>query len=168
MSRPSSALSQLDTPALLTLHNTLAQQSGAPTVKAWHGSRMSLIERVSILRTMPKAPPAMEKRHAPPRAQPIRRVMLKALEVVSHYEAKATGVKISKQAAKSYPRESLLSVGLPYREVLARVLAKMPHARTSIITLRVAAAAVRNNERGFENCKLPQKRPHNSTRKDTK
>lgn len=166
MSRPIVPFSQLDVPQLLTLHNTLAQQCGEPTKKSWHQSRTDLVMRVAILRTLP-AKKQIAVAFKRPRRQPIREVMMKHLAVVSHYECGKTGKKLSRQAAARRQRSEVISVGLAYPEVLRRIRRELPDARTTGGTLRVACWATRNGEPGFEDFKLPQKRPHNSTEQVT-
>lgn len=177
MSRPGIAFSQLDIPELLALHNTLAQQSGEPTKKTWTGSRMDLIQRVAILRTLPfkkakavLAPPktAEEK----DRARPLSLFILNALAIVDHFEDAATGATLTQAEAARRSRKSVVSVGLTYADVLKLVLERFPHARTSTVMLRQMAWQVRHREpkngitaEDFDHCTLPDKRP--TKRKET-
>jgi hypothetical protein len=169
MSRPIVAFSQLDIPQLLTLHNTLAQQSGEPTKKTWHQSRTDLVTRVAILRTLP-AKKEIARRKSVARERPLTLFILKLLTIVDRYEDAVTGESISKARAARRDKSSLVSVGLAYAVILRRVLAQFPEARTSTLMLRQMAWQIRNSEPkngitedDFTKYPMPQKRPHKAT-----
>jgi len=152
---------------LLETHNALALERGEAQLKSWHASHCTLAQRVAILRTrsivigqQAQGVADTSLTHARvKRNMPIRRAMLAALSYIDHYEVAATGKALSKRAAKRHDRRTLLSVGLPYSEVITRIKQKVPNARTTPLALRVAAAAIREGQPGFETT-LPQKRPH--------
>jgi hypothetical protein len=175
MSRSAIPFSQLTIPELLTLHNTLAQQSGEPTRKTWSDSRGRLVERVAILRTLPfKKVAAAAKRRSDERARPLTLFILKTLAIVDHYQIAETGERITKAQAANWPRNTIISVGLAYPEVLERVQLEFPEARTSTLMLRQMAWQVRNHEpkngihpKDFDAFTMPDKRPHTSKRKES-
>lgn len=94
--------------------------------------------------------------------RPVHDAIVSALAVVSHFEDKATGRKISIAEAKLLPRDSVRSVGLSYTEVLKRVKERVPWSKASGVFLRVVAHQIRTNTLGYEDCELPQIRPRKS------
>lgn len=167
MSRPVIPFSELTIPQLLVVHNTLARQCGEPTKTAWHGSRMALIQRVAILRTLPfklakgeKPKTLRAKRQRMKRAAPVRMAILKALSIVSHYECPITGNFISLRTARGMDTSKLNSVGRHYSDVLADVLARFPESKTTGRDLRWTQTQARNCVPGFEGFTMPTKRPH--------
>lgn len=180
MSRPIIPFSTLDTPALLTLHNTLAQQCGEKTKKSWHDSRCRLVERVAILRTLPAkkalaAKPAVKKlRKKVKREQPIRQAILAALAIVSHYEERVTGARVNvKDVRSAKHRHKLVSVGLHYADVLAIVRKKFPgassgadlrwhqfHARNEALQKAKRRGDEKRAYGSFDGFTMPHKRPH--------
>ncbi|MCK1668669.1 hypothetical protein [Bradyrhizobium sp. 153] len=148
-------------------YNRLAKIRNVPPLKGWKGSRVKLFELVSILRTVrPGAevppPPAPLQRRS--RGTPIRAALVEALMVITHYVERDTGKVVSFSEAKNRDRKTLLSVGLPYVECLARVREKHPGCKTTLGALRIAALRARNGLDGFQVFQLPQKRPHRKSK----
>lgn len=149
-------------PQLLDTHNKLASKHGLNTLSSWRDGHCKLAERVALLRAHrgSSSMKMQEERVRIHRPTPIRNAILRELARVSHYEVIATGKHISKRTAKRYKREELLSVGYPYGVILDRLRVKCPESNSGGVVLRWTATQVRNGAPGFENCKLPQKRPH--------
>ncbi|MFL9499180.1 hypothetical protein ACJMQP_03900 [Rhodopseudomonas palustris] len=93
---------------------------------------------------------------------PIRTLQLQLLAIVDHFEHRRTGeVFTPAQAEKLSPaaRAQLLSVGLPYETILAKVREEFPGARTTLQSIRRAASNARGGFIGYD-AELPHKRPH--------
>lgn len=167
MSRAGIAFSTLGIPELLQLHNTLAQQSGERTVKTWTRSRMDLVQRVAILRTLPHTKHVAIRAHEE-RSRPLTLFILAALAFVDKYED-AKGAKLTRAEGKRRIEAgdtSIIKVGLYYGEVLARVRKRFPESRTSVLMLRQMAWQLRNREPkngihpdDFDRFPMPHKRP---------
>lgn len=133
---------------LIALHNQLAAERGKPDIK--HCSRYELVKRLAILRTLkPLPPPPPVKQPKKKREQPIRDAIVKALTFIEYYENCITGERVSKYINRQYM--AVNSVGLSYSEVLIRVRAQFPDARTTEADLRWNANQIR--------AKLPDIRP---------
>lgn len=132
---------------LIALHNQLAAERGKLGIGK-HANRCDVVQRLAILRTMKPIPPPAPVRPKKKREQPIRDAILKALTFVDYYENAVTGERVSKYTSR---RNTVYSVGLSYSEVLARVRAQFPDARTSEADLRWNANQTR--------VKLPDIRP---------
>ncbi|MET3995877.1 hypothetical protein ABID65_007549 [Bradyrhizobium sp. S3.9.2] len=163
----------MSTKELVQEYNRLAAIRNVPPLKGWKDSRVKLFELVSILRTVrpgastpaaePEAPAKMPLQRRS-RGTPIRTAIVEALMVITHYVERDTRKVVSIADAKSRDRKSLLSVGLPYVECLARVKEKHPGCKTTMGALRVAAIRARNGLDGYEVFQLPQKRPHRKSK----
>lgn len=174
---PIMSFSIMTIPQLLEAHNHLAKNRNKAALKSWHESRCKLAERVALLRTEKEIPPpeepkkaraaaaAAKKRRLKKRLAPVRKAVLKLLAIVDHYEVIATGQKITPRAAKRYKRKDVLSVGLPYAEIVKRLRETCPYTKGgSGEFIRWNANQVRVKAAGFENCVLPDKRPRNNRR----
>lgn len=149
--------SALSDSELVALHNALAPERD---VSAMRWNRCELVERIAILRTLkPKRPPAPSRVvHLATRKQPVRDAILKEIGLITHYEHAVSGDLIAVADASKYQTRLLISVGLPYAEVLARVRKQFPETRLSVADLRWSANQVRSMAAGFEGCSLPEKR----------
>jgi hypothetical protein len=168
---PKPTLSQMSSHQLLAEYNALAPARGLKQRAQWKGDFTHLVEKVALLRATPPLPPdqAPPKPQQPPmsrfhsrhteRYRPVRRAVLEALCFVTHYEDIATGKSMSPRTAKTRDPKTIVSVGLPYPEVLARVRRRCPGCKTTGGALRFAATMIRNGTAGYE-AKLPHKRPH--------
>lgn len=99
-------------------------------------------------------------RHRKGSPAPIRDFVLSRLSVITHFEHKASGIKISKRRGHHFRREDIRSAGLPYCAILIALRRRMPQSRAAAGTLRVIAHFARTKVPGFEHCQLPQVRPH--------
>lgn len=176
LSAPILPFTQMNIPAMLAAYNELAEPRGAAPLKSWHESRVDLATKLAILRTQKivappvvEAPPKKRRRRrasaAKKRGTPLRSSILRLLAIVSHYERIMDGGRVSKHAAWRYPRETLLSVGLDYPAILAALRKEFPASTVSRNDLRWNACQVRHSKPGFDNCTLPQKRPHGDGKK---
>jgi hypothetical protein len=157
---------------LLAAHNAIAPSRGVPPLpKRWTGTHVELAKKLALLRAARVVPlkivPTDERGIPAPVAKimrraptPVRTAVLRSLAVISYFEHRKTGEAISKRRAKKFDRAELVSVGLPYVEVLRRVRRRVPHSKIDGEDLRWYATMVRQQIKGFEHGKLPQKRPH--------
>lgn len=113
-----------------------------------------LIRRAELTRrfTRWRAPETVRK------PAPIRDATLLALSVVTHYEDKQTGARVSKPEARLRKPNELYSIGLSFAAILKRVRKQFPAARIQERDLRWTATHVRYGSAGFERCTLPTKR----------
>lgn len=98
------------------------------------------------------------------RGSPMRNLVLQLLSRVTHFEHKKSGLKISTLAAAKLPRDEIRSAGLPYFTILMILRRRIPRSTATQGTLRVIAHFARTQIPGFENCDLPQVRPHGTRR----
>lgn len=168
---PALNLATASTAAILAEYNTLARSRGLEQVEKWHGTHVDLVTNLALLRAGRVVPhrivPTDETGIPEPVAQairkphtPVRNAVLRVLAIVDHYEHRETGKTISKRRVKKFNRAALVSVGLPYAEVLRRVRRRVPYSMITRAELRWYATMVRTRAKGFEHGRLPQKRPH--------
>ena len=158
-------LTQMNSHQLLEEYNNLAATRGHKQRSMWKGDRVELIQRIAMLRATSPIPPVATAQEAKPRVdhteryRPVRRAVLEALCFVTHYEEVATGKTMNPRTAATRDPKTIVSVGLRYPEVLARVRRRCPGCKTTGGALRFAATMIRNGTTGYE-AKLPHKRPH--------
>jgi len=100
----------------------------------------------------PVAPKKKEKSK-----QPIRDAIIAALSEIMYYET-PDGKKIRPGRVASY-QGPVVSVGMPYSAVIAKVKKKFPYSKVSDKAVHSTATNIRNGEAGFETGNLPHKRP---------
>ena len=88
----------------------------------------------------------------------IREASLEWLCHVVYYEAK-TKKSDAENRNISHTDKNARSVGLSYSEIIDRIQAEFPGAKTSVACLRWYAVKVRANEFGYEGYNLVQRRP---------
>jgi hypothetical protein len=170
---PALNLATASTADLLACYNALAASRGIPLLpKRWHGTRVELATKLALLRAGRVVPlkvvPTDDNGILEPDAQalrarqpqPIRDTVLHALAIVDHFKHRTTGEEISKRRAKKFDRAAILSVGLPYAEVVRRVRARCPQSKIKPAEVRWYAHMVRSRADKFEHGRLPDRRPH--------
>lgn len=153
-------LSDTPTPELL---DELRRLTGAAP-KRWSQSRIKLIERVARARSASEAPkPKPEKpKKGEKEGRSIREAALALLCDVVHYERKDQ-LQGPKNAPKTIPPGNdpadYRTVGLPYDLIIAAIRKEFTGSKTTVACLRWYAVKVRVEEKGYENLRLPQRRP---------
>lgn len=155
--------SQLSIPELIAAHNELAAARGARPLRHWRESRCKLVERVALLRATPiklkaMVAPRRLSKYVSKRPPVFRNAVMKELARVTGYRT-SDGLRLTKELAKHFPRESLISVGLSYDEVGKRVRAQHPGCSASPMMIRWIALQMRDQIEGYTRHKLPDTRP---------
>jgi len=138
---------------MLQVHNELAKARGIPPIKTWKDSRVRLVEKVALLRTQKTVACKQEEIKKRSRPQPKRDAIMRQLAKIDYYEEVETGRRISSVTARKRPPGSVVSVGLPYKQIMKNLDATFGESM-----LWVTAAKMRQGAAGHTKYKLPQKR----------
>lgn len=141
------SLEQMAKGELIALWNRTPAGRSRP-LRSWKKKR-SLLE--AMIREAGADPEA-------PRKRTIREAALALLCEVTHYEEKSKKPG-SEGNAFDAPSPTRRSVGLQYDDILSRLRDEFPGSQTSLACLRWYAVKVRVEEHGYENLRLPQRRP---------
>lgn len=173
-------LEALTNAELVGIYNGLCPE--AP-LKAWKGKKSVLIERIVKLRDAelsndttasapiaeepvaeapveaeePEAPQEDETGEAPAPTRTVRAAALELLCHVAYYEDR--NEKPGDDNRVEEGTQNARSVGIPYDEIIRRIHVEFPDCQTSVACLRWYAVKVRAEEFGYENLRLPQRRP---------
>lgn len=161
------SLRDLTNAQLVEVWNTHVAKPGSKhkRLPSWKGKKDVLVAR--ILTAGYGAAPKTEKKPEPKKSAPakeqgerkrtVRAASLELLCRVEYYEEKSRGPSDDNRFAEAAPDRR--SVGLPYDEILKAITAEFPGAQTSVACLRWYAVKVRVEDAGYENLRLPQRRP---------
>lgn len=143
---------QLDLGAMFRRYNEEAVKRGVPRMHARPKDRADMCKALALLMAQPKpkTPPAPVA-NVPARVRKhnaIRAVVVEELCAIDYFESAQGGKRIT--------------FGRTYADILARVKARLPNSKITGPKLRVHAANIRNRKPGYENLKLPDRRPHSS------
>ena len=151
-------LSAMTNKELVAIHNGLAEQcEDVKPLTAWKKSKDLLIEKIEQLREEVRAnepEPEVEDDDEPKRT--IKAASVELLCHVAHYEDRDAKPGTTEVAADD-PKAR--SVGLAYDEIIRRVQDEFPGCSTSVACLRWYAVKIRVGEHGYEDLRLPQRRP---------
>ena len=134
--------SKLDAKTMFGLYNEHAAKIGAPPMKKRPKDRIAMAKELALILTRRPPPPVK-----------FRDVVIQELCKVEYHEL-PDGSKADKASHETR------SVGATYTEVLARIKVRLPASRISRDSLFVHANCIRNNKKGYDKAKLPDKRPH--------
>lgn len=157
MLKPEIKYSQLTVREMWRMYDEHAAKIGRKPLYPREHDRVRMAAALATLLTF-RAPPD------PPKAnrQSDRQIILEELCKVSHYECVTDGTRVELADRESFKARLLISCGFAYSIVLERIKARLPKSRVSGASLRVHAASARRGKPGYENTKLPDKRPHSS------
>lgn len=167
---------------LIGVHNALAEATGDNDLKSWKKAKAGLVDKIEEMRaeleaqieeqTLTDDESAKLAQYEPPEQsapaddqsdadeEPKRTIKSAALEAlceVAYYENREEKYGDDNRVDASHPKAQ--SVGIPYAEVLQRIVAEFPGADTSVACLRWYSVKVRAEEFGYEGLRLPQRRP---------
>ena len=152
-------LSEMTNRGLAEHHNVLAHTLGRDKIKVpWKGKKSALVERVTAMQTE-----LDHEQSAGKTGRTIRAAALEHLCHVSHHENRAEKSGPDNVVGPDSP--GARSVGLPYDEIIRRLVAEFPLCKTTPECLRWYAVKVRVEEHGYEGLRLPQRRPRVKPRK---
>ena len=164
--------SALSTAEMFALYNQHAAAIGRPPLAKKPRDRMKMVAALAILKTY-RAPPVAIRKGA---SAEVRDVVIEELSKLAYYECvtltESDGdggqrpLRVSLDDKPKFKHRLLQSVGFSYAVVLGRIKARLPKSKVSGASLRVHQANARQNKKGYEAAKLPDKRPH-SSKKET-
>ncbi len=145
------------TAELVKRHNELAIVLGRDTITAWKKKSL-LAAHVEVM-----GREAAEK-------EPARTIRQAAIELLCHVDHHEDRDEPSgPDNVVSGDHEGARSVGLPYDEVIRRIMDEfLPLGRceTTVACLRWYAVKIRVEEHGYEGLRLPQRRPRVKSKKE--
>ena len=150
--------SQLTLREMWKLYDEHAAKIGRKPMKPRERDRVRMAAALATILTY-RAPIETRK---PGRTSELRQVIIEELSKVSHYQCVATDEEVAVADKDKFKARLLISCGFAYATVLARIKERLPRSKVSGPSLRVHAANARRGKPGYENAKLPDKRPHSS------
>lgn len=96
----------------------------------------------------------------------IKELALHQLCTIVFYEDRMIDPGPDNKIQMSHPNAQ--SVGISYSEILQKVIRAFPDCHTGVASLIWYAVKIRAREEGYENWKLPQRRPHGNSRREMK
>ncbi len=154
---------------LVGLFNGLAEPEHQ--IKAWKGKKSVLVARIEVARRgvldAEASSVAAEVAEVDDAAETetggasdkrtIRAAAIELLCTVVYHEDRA--LKGGPDNTVSKNTAGARSVGLPYDEIIRRIVEEFPDCQTSVACLRWYAVKIRVEEFGYEGLRLPQRRP---------
>lgn len=123
-----------------------ALNTGGKPIKSWKKPKTDLVKIVQKAEAAAKAP-----------RPTIRAFALELLCEVAHHEDRTKDPAEDNVVAQD--AEGARTVGLPYDTIIEKIKERFPECNTSIACLRWYAVKVRAEEYGYEDLRLPQRRP---------
>ena len=157
-------LSTMTGPALVERHNDLAFAAGQDVLKNWKGKKSVLIARIRVHEAELRDTEA----HAKEGEKPARTIRAAAIELLCHVDYHEDRDKPSgPDNVVGEDHGDIRSVGLPYDEIIRRIKDEFSAVRceTTVACLRWYAVKIRVEEHGYEDLRLPQRRPRVKSKK---
>lgn len=143
--------------ALVEHHNRLAALfDDAEPLKNWKRKKDGLLDRISELQRR-KEQQDLKTDKGKDKGPTIREVSLNLLCEVAFHEDRLRPSSDENRVGADHPHAR--SVGLPYDEIIRRIKEAFPSCKTTVACLRWYAVKVRVEEIGYENLRLPGRRP---------
>lgn len=173
--------------ALVEEHNKLAEALGANTLSGWKQAKAKLVERIEGLQAQiadaeiddeddaddeltsvtvnsetfeQVDEPITEAPGEPIPDEPKRTIKSTSVDLLCHvafYENRTE--KSSDENRVEADNTEARSVGLAYDEIIRRIQEEFPGCKTSVACLRWYSVKIRVEEHGYEDLRLPQRRP---------
>lgn len=137
------------THASMTVNELLNQYAAlnvGPSIKSWKRPKAGLIKLVKAAEAKAKEP-----------RQTIRARALELLCAVAYHEDRTKDPHVDNVVAAD--AKDARTVGIPYDTIIEKIKERFPECNTSIACLRWYAVKVRAEEYGYEDLRLPQRRP---------
>lgn len=173
---------------LVTYHNELAAQCAATQLNGWKQAKTRLIERIEILQAQiddaaidaedddeltsvtvnsetfeqidepveePQGEPIPAEEEEPKRT--IKSVAVDLLCATAYFENRDEKSSDENRVAEDHPKAR--TVGIAYDEIIRRIQEEFEGCNTSVACLRWYSVKIRVGEHGYEDLRLPQRRP---------
>ncbi len=149
-------------------------------IKQWKGTKKVLLERIKRLDKdvngkAPKTVSVAANSKAPKKTtaaklasktkpeatvKPTRTIRATAIELLCHVEFyEDRDKKADKGNVVAETNKQARSVGIAYDEIICHIKAEFPDCKTTVACLRWYSVKIRVEELGYENLRLPQRRP---------
>ncbi len=132
---------------LVGIHNALNPDK---PLKAWKGKKAILVANIEKLQKAAEPKPKTSDD-----VRTIRSAAIELLCHVDHFEDRELPHGTKVEADNPNAR----SVGLPYDVIIAMITEEFPTCKTTVACLRWYSVKIRVEELGYENLRLPQRRP---------
>jgi hypothetical protein len=138
---------------LVGVHNSLNPDK---LLSNWKGKKSDLIDRIGVLVKAIKAKTQV-KTKIPKLTQTIKSRAIDLLCQITHYENKTEKSGDENYVNMDHPEAR--SVGIPYSEILQQIHDDFEGCKTTTECLRWYAVKIRVGEHGYEDLRMPQRRP---------
>jgi len=154
---------------LVTYHNELAAQCDATELNGWKQAKTRLIERIEILQAkiedaaidaedeVEEEAPVVEETEAEEPKRTIKSVAVDLLCATAYHENRDEKSSDENRVDADHPKAR--TVGIAYDEIIRRIQEEFEGCNTSVACLRWYSVKIRVGEHGYEDLRLPQRRP---------